>query len=329
MKITKSIKLIGNRLCFLPALTNVVELGHRASATPHAVPRMRVAKPLVRVLGAALVVTGLCTAGTQSTAAASIDLGSAGAYDVLGLSGATIHLSSGPLRVYGNVGIGQNGTFNFDGGGQVSGELDADPTATVNISGNSTVAGGINRISMAGVQAAALAEATSAGSLTPTQSFTSITSPLTISGDGGQNVISVSQDIHLSGGNLILSGGPSDTFIFNIAGTMELSGNTNIELSGGLQPDQVLFNFLGSGSQVQTSGNSDTVGIFLAPDRVFNINGGTHIGEFISGESLSFQSNPILYPVPEVSTWMMLGLGLGLIFMLTTAARRVSRASQN
>lgn len=315
MKIAKSIEPNGGRRWFLPALINAGEFGQGASATPHAVTGTRVTNPLFRVLAAALVVTGLLAAGTQSHAAA-IDLGSAGDFDVLGLSGATINLSSGPLRINGNVGIGQNGTFNFSGGGQVSGVLDADPTATVNISGGgTTVAGGVVRMSMAGIQNAALAEATSAASLTPTQTFSSITSPETITGDGGLNVLSVSQDIHLSGGNLVLSGGPSDTFIFNISGTMELSGGSDIELSGGLQASQVLFNFLGTGSQVQTSGNADTAGIFLAPDRVININGGTHIGEFISGETLSFQSNPTLQPVPEASTWIMLASALCAVIL--------------
>jgi hypothetical protein len=108
------------------------------------------------------------------------------------LQGSTINLSSGPLRINGNAGIGQNGQFNFSGGGQISGVLDADPTAQINISGGgTTIAGGTVIVSMAAVQSAALAEASIAGALTPTQTFSQITSSQNIVGNGRQNVIQV------------------------------------------------------------------------------------------------------------------------------------------
>jgi len=214
---------------------------------------------------------------------------------VPGLQGSTINLSSGPLRINGNVGIGQSGIFNFSGGGQVNGVLDADNTAQVNISGGgTTVTGGIVRMSMASIQSAALAESNAAASLTPTQTFNQITSSQTIVGNGGQNVILVTQLIHLSGGNnLIISGGSSDTFIFNVTQGLQLDGGSNIELQG-VPASNVLFNFPGSGDQIQTSGNAQTAGIYLAPNRVIQVNGGVHNSEFISGKSLSFQSNPVV-----------------------------------
>src|SRR6266481_6933986 len=68
---------------------------------------------------------------------ASINLGPAADYSVLGLSGpsghgSTIHLSSGPLRVNGNVGVGDFGALNFDGGGQINGRVDASSSAALN-----------------------------------------------------------------------------------------------------------------------------------------------------------------------------------------------------
>jgi hypothetical protein len=86
-------------------------------------------------------------------------------------------------------------------------------------------------------------------------------------------------------------GGPSDTFIINAPGGLQLSGGSQIILSG-VSPSKVLFNFPGAGQQVQTSGNANTAGIFLAPIRQMQINGGVHNSEFISGGQLSFQSNP-------------------------------------
>ena len=134
--------------------------------------------------------------------------------------------------------------------------------------------------------------------LPPTQTFNSITSSQTIVGNGGQNVILVTQLIHLSGGNLIISGGSSDTFIFNVTQGLQLDGGANIVLQG-VPASNVLFNFPGSGDQIQTSGNAQTAGIYLAPNRVIQINGGVHNSEFISGRTLSFQSNPtVTQPCP-------------------------------
>jgi hypothetical protein len=272
------------------------------------------------ILAAAL---GILLLGVGFLHATEVDLGQAANYAILGLNGATINLSSGPLRVNNNVGIGNNGALNFSGGGQINGAVNYSSSATLNTGGN-TISGGTHQINFSAPQNDALALASAAAALSPTQSFSSITSAKTITGSGGTNVISIAQDIHLSGGNLTLSGGPNDKFIFNIAGTMELSGDTNILLSGGVNPANVLFNFLGSGSQVQTSGNSDTVGIFLAPSRVFNINGGTHQSEFISGMSLSFQSNPVIIPGPEMVPNSVIVGSVGLIIF--AAARRAKRS---
>jgi len=259
---------------------------------------------------------------------ASTNLGPAADYSVLGLSGpsghgSTINLSSGPLRISGNVGVGDNGQLNFSGGGQINGRVDASSSAVLNTGGN-TISGGTNKpTDFSSIGQAVQSTINSINSLSPTQTFNSITSPISLTGNGGLNVISIGQDIHLSGGNLTLTGNASDVFVFKISGTMELSGNTNIVLNGGLTAGNVIWDFIGSGSQFQTSGQSQTAGIFLAPQRVININGGVHDSEFISGMSLSFQSNPLI--IPEASTTSLLILG-GLI-ATGIGVRRRTRAT--
>jgi len=225
-------------------------------------------------------------------------LGSAGGFSILGLQGANIQLSSGPLKVNGNVGIGVNGLMHLSGGATLQSRLFADPSAQVQIDGGSGFAGGVVFQPMTAIQNAALAEATSVGSLHPTQTFSQITNATTIIGNGGRNVIQVNGQVHLSGGqNLTISGGANDTFIFNIANGFQLDGGANIVLNG-VSPNQVLFYFPGSGDQIQTSGNADTEGIFLAPSRTIQINGGVHSSEFISGGPISFQSNPVVNSLP-------------------------------
>ncbi len=227
-------------------------------------------------------------------------LGAAGTYGfaILGLQGANIQLSSGPLQVNGNVGIGVNGLMHLSGGATLQSTLYADPSATVQIDGGSSFVGGTMRISFTAIQSGALALSASAALLPPTQTFSQIQTATTIVGNGGQNVIAVNGQIHLSGGqNLTISGGPNDTFIFNCAQGLQLDGGANIILNG-VSPNTVLFNFPGTGQQVQTSGKANTAGIFLAPNEAIQINGGVHNSLFISGGALSFQSNPIVNQIP-------------------------------
>ena len=273
------------------------------------------------------VVLGLCSAAKAD----AINLGAAGDYAVLGLNGAQVNLSSGPLQVNGNVGTGANGSVNFSSG-TVTGRIDRDPSASVNISGGTTfVNGGVHSVNFSPIQSAALAQASSAATLTATQTFSSITNPVTISSNQAVNVVSVTGDIHLSGGTFAIDGSASDEFIFNVVGGFELSGNTNMTLSGGITADHVLFNFLGSGMQVQTSGQSSTVGTFLGLDRVFNINGGVHDGAFISEQTLSFQSNPVINhpsPVPlpaplAASLTLIAGVGLLQVLLRKASSSRV------
>ena len=270
---------------------------------------------------------------------ASINLGPAADYSVLGLSGpsghgSTIHLSSGPLRVNGNVGVGDFGALNFDGGGQINGRVDASSSAALNNTANATpsiLKTSNNRGPRLGSRAMPKTHSTTHApnvSAAPKPDKVQEATPkgyinTMLTGNGGLNVISIGQDIHLSGGNLTLTGNASDVFVFKIAGTMELSGNTNIVLNGGLTAGNVIWDFIGSGSQFQTSGQSQTAGIFLAPERVININGGVHNSEFISGMSLSFQSNPLI--IPEASTTALLILG-AVIATGIAMRRRRSRA---
>jgi hypothetical protein len=200
----------------------------------------------------------------------------------------------------GDLGIGQSGQFHLSGGATLQSTLHADPTATVQIDGGSALSGGTLRQAMAALQNAAIALSNADAALTPTQTFSQITSATTITGNGGQNVIRVVGTFHLSGGqNLVLSGGPSDSFIINAPLGMQLDGGASIILSG-VSPSRVLFNFPGNGTQVQTSGNANTAGIFLAPFRQMQINGGVHNSEFIAGGQLSFQSNPKVIAPPCV-----------------------------
>jgi hypothetical protein len=232
------------------------------------------------------VATTTCPITIVSAPCLTSQLGPAAGFSVLGLQGANIQLG-GQLTIGGNVGIGANGQINVSNGDNFPGTLYADPSAKVEV-GHGAFAGGVVTQSMAAIQTAALNEASAVGALTPTKTLSSIQSATTITGNGGQNVILVNGSVNLSNGqNLTISGGANDTFIFNISGGFDLN-QANVVLSG-ISPDQVMFYFPGSGSQIQTNA-ANTAGIFLAPDRSISIMGGTHTSEFISGGSISIAS---------------------------------------
>jgi len=239
-------------------------------------------------------------------------------FAIVGLPGVNpIHLSSGPLVVNGNVAVGADGTFQADGGGQIDGTVYAASNATT--SSSDTITGGIvvNNTIVSNAVAGAEALESFVAMQTATQTFTSsITNPTAITGDGGLNVIDVNGNIQLSGGTLTLSGGPNDLFVFDVTGNMAFSGGTQIVLNG-INPNQVLFDILGTGWALQTSSSSNAVeGIFLAPNGGIQINGGTDNAEFIGLTAITGQSNPNVSapqapPVPEPSS-----LGLALAGMV-------------
>ncbi len=178
----------------------------------------------------------------------------------IGLDGVDFEIQ-GPITVTGDLAIGASGYFHLSNNAWLNSTLFADPTAGVHIDGGSGLSGGTVTGSLSGLKAAATSLSSSSAALSPTKTFSSISSSTTVNGNGAQNVISVTSGINLGNGQtLTLSGGSSDTFIVNVAGGMTLADGSNINLSG-VPPSQVLFNFTGS-SLVQI-GNANTSGIFL------------------------------------------------------------------
>ncbi|MGH9642488.1 MAG: putative Ig domain-containing protein [Terriglobales bacterium] len=236
-----------------------------------------------------VVSSGVCVAG-----AINQSIKANASFAAVGLDNTNFTISSGNTWINGNMGVGVDGLFNMSGGATDNGTLYADPTAQITITGGSAITGGTVTQSMAGVQTAAVSVSNQAATLTPTQTSTDITSSTTITGNGGQNVISITGSFNLQGGStLTIQGSTSDTFIFNVSNGVTLGGGSNIVLSGGVSPSQVLFNFPpGSSGQVNTNGNSQTSGTFLAPYLPITVSGGVHVSEFVTGGQLTLQSGP-------------------------------------
>ena len=101
----------------------------------------------------------------------------------------------------------------------------------------------------------------------------------------------------MTGGTFTLTGTATDAIIINLTGTLTLTGNTTFVLSGGLTWDSILFNIVGSGGDVQISGQAFMQGIILATQRRVVVNGSRGVfGEVIANRVRLTGSGRIVNP---------------------------------
>jgi choice-of-anchor A domain-containing protein len=123
-------------------------------------------------------------------------------------------------------------------------------------------------------------------------------------GAAGQTYVLNLTDLVLSGVGavLTLNGTATTNYVINVSRYMSLSANSQIALSGGMSPSNVLFNVKNTATyDVTLSGGASVKGIILAPNRNVKLTGGAVVnGEVIAkGVSLSGRSkvlNPFVSP---------------------------------
>ena len=115
------------------------------------------------------------------------------------------------------------------------------------------------------------------GDLTPTTK-----PPIVSAGPGSVNVIRVTGKIKFSA-PLTITGGPTDYFLFNVAGTFECSKTYLIQLQGGIPATNVLFVH---GDRVSTSGNCGWNGTVIA----------TKVGADNNANNVTIPKGAILIP---------------------------------
>lgn len=262
-----------------------------------------------------------------------LNLGAAAGYAGLELSSAPVSftLSKVSSVVTGNVGVAAHGVFDFSGGAEITGGIYGGTGATINLSGGSSATDGVH-VPHAGIDQAiqdAYTAASYYAGLTPGTTLSSLGAG-TLVGSGGLNVFQINGDLALSQyTSLTLSGSASDVFVFNITGQVNLS-RADIILNG-VSPSAVLFNLLGTGQKVLSTGHSNTQGVFLAVDGAIQIDGGVHTANFIAGDTLIWQSGvnitqatsvtPVV-PVPEAATTATLVITAGFVACMAFWQRR-------
>ncbi len=104
----------------------------------------------------------------------------------------------------------------------------------------------------------------------------------TVIGHAGQNVVDV-QDVVLNGATATIDSPPNSSFVIRVHGKLSLNGASSIALAGGISPDKVLFDVIGSGQDVALTGKSTLAGIVLALSRNVSLSSGIVSGEVIAG----------------------------------------------
>ena len=219
-------------------------------------------------------------------------LGPAADYAVVAPNGFSIN---GPGTINGNVASGNNTVITSP----------AVINGTVYYSGsvpstNATITGGVQSANLSQVFSDAVNASTTAFALSPTQSYGNIMNSFTINGNGGTNVIDLT-GINLSNGVLTLNGSASDIFILNVNGSIN-SSNSNIAISGGVIPSNVLINVSGSVT-ITGGGPNNFYGTILDPTGAVNVHDKLLTGELIGNtivdtSGFSINSPPVPPPPP-------------------------------
>jgi len=224
-------------------------------------------------------------------------LGAAAQFGVLALKNTDIN--SNHVTVVGAVGVSQGGDLQNLAHSTITGNVVEFNTGEYH--GQGQVGGSlvVNPVLLANADADALSASAQAASLTPTQSFGSITKPTTVVGNGGLNVININGDIKAS---LTLSGGPNDVFIINVTGSLKFNQNSVLGLAGGVTANHVLYNFTGAKGDIDAQNHNVLNGTLLAPNYNVNLDGVLN-GELVAGgKTINLLPGATINAIPFATT---------------------------
>ena len=260
-----------------------------------------------------------------------IGLGQAGNYVLFDVSNSQWQMNNSVIT--GPMAAGPGTTYNWSGsGGPYSGPMYyqtggvVPPVASLGGSPKPTaIATDLTQAVLDARAAAASAAGLTANLTVPGNQITNSTG--TITGNGGENVIDLTQ-VNMTNGDVLISGTANDTFIFRVSGQFSV-GNSTIRVAGGVTPEHVLWYFpnestikspngswdgtilaLNSGVQFDNtpSGSGFVHGAIIASDDVNNNQ--NWVFSVVSGFDIDYHP---FTNVPEPATGALALLAVGLI----------------
>lgn len=298
------------------------------------------------------ILAALVFAASGSPAlAAFLPLGDAANYSVLYTGNGGHNLQITNVTIGGNVGVAGTGHVNFSGPGTISGELDfaAANTGQFSNSNGSNVGPTSVQYSKSNVQtdisttlanlSSSLAGLGNSIALSGTQTVNESAGLLDTINGTTYRIFNVSGYSSGDGKVLTINGdGSGDPVIFNFAsalGNVNLGGDVTLN---GLTSDQVLYNFIGSGNNIDLNNNASSFpnasfqGVILGLNDTMSMVNANLTGRFFGGDSSDMQivsgdhiTTPTLpIKVPEVPSFLLFAAGL---IGLAAAARTARPAS--
>jgi hypothetical protein len=251
---------------------------------------------------------------TSFANAQPVNLGTAANYAVLGIQGTDLSMMN--YIVGGPVGICKNGSLSLSSPVTINGNVVVNTGASQ--SGSGIIHGvTLTNQNIAQAQTDAINAANAAAALTPTQTFTTWNSAVTVTGNGGVNVIKVGSVNLGNGDNIVLNGTAADYWIINVTGGFSLGGNASIKAGGTSTASKILINIIGTGTNIATNAGNIIEGTFLAVSRsaTFRSTMGPVI---IGGPSVTFQLGGT---ISYFATSFVAGITLPVSFAVFSAKR--------
>jgi choice-of-anchor A domain-containing protein len=253
-------------------------------------------------------------------------------YGILYSGGGGHSLTLTNTSEYGNIGVGNTGHVNLNGGDTIQGtpgrlDFSASNTSQYSHSGTNTGPASVNynvaAVTTALSQLSTLSsslgsEAATSIAINGTQTINAATGKLDANGNYVFNVTSYNEGI---ANTLTIqnAGGHSVVFNFEYGANVSLAGN--VTLLGGLTDDQVLWNFASANKETvtlnNTSGSPNNVfhGDILALNDAISITSANLDGRIWGGDSsdLTIVSSKIVDPVPEPASLVLFGSALAAL----------------
>jgi choice-of-anchor A domain-containing protein len=141
----------------------------------------------------------------------------------------------------------------------------------------------------------------------------------TISSSGGLYVVSVASITTGTNSTLTLRGGPSDIIVINIGGTpdagsLQLGNGASVVLAGGITPDHVIFNLIGSGTTAQLGNHTVFNGSLLAPQGQFTSGDGDTPNPVLINGALLFGGSIAIGNNTNLTFYPFAGTGVVVVF---------------
>ena len=238
----------------------------------------------------------------------------------------TISLGTGSYGVFEESG----GTFDLSGASKITGNVELGPSATLSKDQSSSISGSTTSIAAGG--------STTISSPNPISynSGFSVSSAKTVilTGAAGVNVYNITGSMTLSGASTLeISGAANETFVFNVSNGLSFAGASSMLLKG-VNASQIIFNV--TGGNVAIGGASTASGTFVDQHGTETVSGASTVtGALVSGGTITVEgastvkadpfSAPTAAAVPELPT--ILPAGFACVLALGAAGIKRLRRS--